>query len=303
MGFKKIVIQAISILFVVVALVSCNRDKNNNDTTDAVIAENADTAKSISEETMTDLIQAIPSPVEMSSLIKETGNDYNKDILNSTDNTANYLTTHRKALAIGIYGADLGYINVYEKTYSALNYLNAIKGLADDIKVGQFFDFTILQRLAKSNKNVDSLLYISTSSFNNMDEYLRQQKRGNLSVLIVSGAWLEGLYIATQVVKQKPDEKLYERIGEQKSAIDNLLLLFAVYQKDAYCAEVTLGIEEIRKEYESVSISYEYRQPETKEVNGELVVKDNSKTIVNMTPEQVKSITAAVEKVRNKFIQ
>ena len=291
-------------LLVLFSLASCKEkqdDKQADLSADSLAMKSTDTLN-ISEETMTKMIQSIPSPVEMSALIKATGNDFNKDILNSTENTASYATSHKKAFAVGIYGADLGYINVYEKTYSALNYLNAIKGLADDIKVGKFFDFNNLKRFAKSNSNVDSLLYLSTSSFNNMDEYLRQQRRGNLSVLMVSGAWLEGLYIATMVVKDKPNEELYQRIGEQKSAIDNLLLLLSVYQKDTYTAEITLGIESLRNEYENVNISYEYRQPETKEMNGELVVVDNSKTIVNITPEQIKSITAVVEKIRNKAI-
>ena len=299
--FTKVLLLCLHVLF---SLASCKEkpdDKQADLSADSLAMKNTDTLN-ISEETMTKMIQSIPSPVEMSALIKATGNDFNKEILNSTENTANYATSHKKAFAVGIYGADLGYINVYEKTYSALNYLNAIKGLADDIKVGQFFDFNNLKRFAKSNSNVDSLLYLSTSSFNNMDEYLRQQRRGNLSVLMVSGAWLEGLYIATMVVKDKPNEELYQRIGEQKSAIDNLLLLLSVYQKDAYTAEVTLGIESLRNEYENVAISYEYREPETKEMNGELVVVDNSKTIVNITPAQIKAITAAVEKVRNKAI-
>jgi hypothetical protein len=42
-------------------------------------------------------------------------------------------------------------------------------------------------------KNLDSLIFISVHSFNQMDDYLRTNKRGNLSALIITGTWIEGL--------------------------------------------------------------------------------------------------------------
>lgn len=258
---------------------------------------------SISDEAMGDIIQSIPSPVEMSTLIKATGSEFNNSMLNSTDNITNYTTNSEKAMAIGVYGADLGYINIYEKTYSSLNYLNAIKGLADDIKVGQFFDFSTLKRLAKSNKNVDSLLYISTTSYNNMDEYLREQKRSGLSVLMACGAWLEGLYIAGEVVKEKNSSDLVERIGEQKPILDSLLKVLSVFKQDPYCEDVINGFENIKKQYSNVSISSEFHAPETKEVNGELIVVDNSKSTVKIAQEDVNAIIVAVEQIRNEIIK
>lgn len=257
----------------------------------------------ISEEAMAEIIQSIPSPVEMSALIKAIGSEYNNSILNSTEKISNYTTNSEKALAIGIYGADLGYINIYEKTYSSLNYLNAIKGLADDIKVGQFFDFITLKRLAKSNKNVDSLLYISTTSYNNMDEYLRQQKRSGLSVLMACGAWLEGLFIAGEVVREKNNQELVERIGEQKPILDSLLKILTVYKTDPYCADLIIGFENIKKEYSNVVVESEFHEPETTEVNGELVVVDKSKSSVKITQEDVNGIITSVELVRKEVVK
>lgn len=288
-------------------LFSCgedNRDKTKDELgmDSLVIDAPKGDPSSISEEAMAGIIQSIPSPVEMSTLIKATGNEYNSSILNSTDKFSNYSTNSEKAMAIGVYGADLGYINIYEKTYSSLNYLNVIKGLADDIKVGQFFDFSTLKRLAKSNKNVDSLLYITTTSYNNMDEYLRQQKRGGLSVLMACGAWLEGLYIAGEVVKEKSSPELIERIGEQKPILDSLLKILYVYKEDTYCNELIAGFETIKKQYANVSVEFEFHEPETKEVNGELVITDKSNSTVNITQEDVNAIIASVAQVRKDVV-
>ena len=294
-----------SIYFIVlVTLFSCGRQNPNTEDKPKehdTVAATQDKSVAISEAVMNDIIQSIPSPVEMASLIKESGVEFDRQIMNSSDKMETYNTSFKKAFNIGVYGADLGYINIYEKTYSAMNYVNAIKRLADDIKVGQFFNFETLKRLVSNNKNIDSIMYISTSGLNNMDNYLRQQKRGNLSVLMISGAWLEALHIACSVIKDKPIKEIVERIGEQKIILDNLMIVLRIYQDDAYFANAIKLFDNIKKEFDQVTISYEYSQPEAKEVNGELVIVDNSRSQVNITPALVNSITIIVDEVREKL--
>jgi len=158
-----------------------------------------------------DLIQSIPSPVEMNTVIKESGAPFNANIMHKTSEVNKYTTNYQQAFNVGVYTADMGYINVYDKTMYSLACISAVKKLSDAIQVGQFFDFEALQRLSKNNNNVDSLQYISINSFNKMDAYLRSQNRGELSVLIVAGAWLEGLHIATQTMKANANTELREK--------------------------------------------------------------------------------------------
>ncbi len=257
----------------------------------------------VSEETINGIIQSIPTPVEMASLLKSNGATYDAAILNTTDNASKYNTNYSKALNIGIYSADLGYINIYEKTFSAVNYLSTVKGLADDIKVGQFFDFETLKRFASNNNNYDSLLYVSTDNFNKMDAFLREQKRGELSVLMISGAWLEGLYIATQVNKQVKTKELKERIGYEKINLDNILVILNAYKQDKYFASIVAEFDKMKAIYDTIKITYEYKEPETKEVNGQLVIVNNSKSTVNITDEQVITITEALANIRGNMVK
>ena len=153
-----------------------------------------------------ELIQSIPSPIEMNTVIKSTGAAFNANIMHKTAASKKYTTNYQQAYNVGVYTADMGYINAYDKTMYSISCITAVKQLSDAIQVGQFFDFDALQRLSKNSNNVDSLQYISINSFNKMDAYLRSQNRGELSVLIVSGAWLEGLHIATQTMKAKAND-------------------------------------------------------------------------------------------------
>jgi hypothetical protein len=114
----------------------------------------------ISEAVMQDIVQNISSPVEMAALVKNLNANFSGKYLAPTDKVDNLTTSYQQAFFLGIYAADLGYLNIYNKTNAVLDYLTAIKSLADGIRVGQFFDFSTLKRLAQSNQNLDSLMYI-----------------------------------------------------------------------------------------------------------------------------------------------
>jgi len=256
----------------------------------------------ISEEVMQDIVQNISSPVEMAALIKDLGVPFSNKYISSTVRVGNLNTSFQQALNLGIYAADLGYLNMYNKTSAVIDYLTAIKTLSDDIKVGQFFDFTTLKRLATNSKNLDSLMYISVHSFNEMDKFLHSNNRTNLSTLIVTGVWIEGLFLGTQVYKVAPNQQLAERIGEQKLTLEQLILILEKLQKDKQYTKLLEELMVIKDLYKPVVIRYEKGEPEMVEENGMLTIVQHDKSIIDITPEQLTSITASVEQVRNRLL-
>jgi hypothetical protein len=256
----------------------------------------------ISAEVINDIIMSIPSPLEMATMLKDNGQGYDANLLNPSTNLIKYNTNYKTAFNIGVYSADLGYINIYEKTFSAMSYLQNIKQLGDQIHIGQFFDFETLKRLATNTKNYDSLIFISTDNFNKMDAHLRTQNRNELSVLMISGAWLEGVHIACQVAKQKPNKELTERLGFEKINLDNILVILNAYKNDQYFGKIVTEFEKLKEIYGKITISYTYVEPETKEVNGQLVIVNKSKSTVNITDEQLKEIIAEIARVREIMI-
>ena len=255
----------------------------------------------IPEEQIKELIQAMPSPLEMTFLIKESGASYDGRLLIETGNLAGYNTNFKKALNLGVYGTDLGYLNLYDKTAASISYLSAIKELADGIKVGQFFDFSTLRKLAANKDNVDSILYISTVGFNDMDSYLRGQNRSNLSALIVTGAWIEGLYLASQIAKNNPSDEMIKRIGEQKVVLDNIRIILSTYKNDKSFTSLISDFEKIKEQFNKVNISYVYGEPTQKEVDGVLVIEDNTKTNVEISTETLSNIISIVANTRKNI--
>lgn len=293
-------------LLLVFIISSCAGDKNGKindgeiEIPDSIFSEKP---LLISEGAMDDIIQNLSSPVEMAALLKATGVPFSQKYLCSTDNVRDYKTSFKRAISLGVFGADLGYLNMYNKTGTVIANMAAIKTLSDELKVGQFFDFSTIKRLALNNENLDSLMYISVSSFNNMDTYLRENNRSNISSLIVVGVWIQGLYIATQVVSESTDnEAVIERIGEQKLILNDLLLILKNYKADKKFYDLIKDVEKIKKEFEAVKITYEVGEPEAKEVDGMLVIIQNSTSHVEISREQIEKITEVIEEVRNKLI-
>lgn len=249
------------------------------------------------------MVQNISSPVEMAALIKSLGVPFQRKYLAPTDYVDNYNAGYVKSYTLGMFAADLGYLNMYNKTSSVLEYLSAIKKLADGLNIGQFFDFNTMKRIVTNNTDLDSLMYISVRSFNDMDSYLRKNRRSSYSSLIVAGVWLEGLYLATQVAKDYPSSEIAQGIAEQKTVLDQLMIVLKNYDKDADIAVIIKEFETIKKEFEPITITVEVGEPTTVEKNGMLTIVQNSHTIVNITDDQLKKIIAQAEKVRNKLIK
>ncbi len=257
----------------------------------------------ISEEALEEIVQNVSSPIEMSALIKEIGTPFSVDYLATTDFVERYNTSFQMAYMLGVFGADLGYLNIYDKNTQIVDYLTSISKLADGIKVGQFFDFSSLKRLATSRENIDSLMYISVSSFNKMDSYLRETKRGHLSALMITGIWIEGMYLATQVAQDNSDPVLQTRIGEQKLNMNNLFLILNAYQSQPQIQELVETLNQIKVEFDKVEITYEMGDPETVEQDGMIMIVQNERSIVHITEEQMNSIIKITEEVRNKLIE
>lgn len=294
-----------NLLFIIfaISLMACGGSKKDKIDINALLEESAsENNLEISAESMNAIIGSIPSPLEIAMVIKQSGMEFDETFLNPQANSKLYTTDQEKAFSIGVYGGDLGYINIYEKSYLTVNYLNTIKKTADAINIGQFFDLATIKRMASNNDKMDSLIYLSTLNFNKMDDFLRSQKRSKLSILLVTGTWTEGLFIATEVGKKNNNKDVVEWIGYQKMIVDQLLLGLSAYKSDEYFSKLINDMNILKDDYNKVSIVYEYHEPESMEVDGRLVIVDKSTSTVNMSTELFTQICGHVEQMRNRLI-
>ena len=260
-------------------------------------------APSVDVETINAVLQQIPSPIEISMMLKESGQNYDIGLLNSPENLPKYNTNFQKAMNLGIYGTDLGYTNIYEQNQDGIAYMGGIKDLADELSIGQFFDIETISRLATNSKNLDSLLLITTQNFNSINAYLQNQGRSNLSVLLLMGGWLEAMHITCQVADRAPENKmLRDAIGEQQVVTESLKLLMDLYAEDPTMKDLGESLAPLWDEFAKIEITIEKGETTYEVIDGVMMINDNSTSTVHISEENVDTITKLISDIRAKII-
>jgi len=285
-------------------LVACGSGKKSDEAAfQASLDSAATTDNQIDNELIEGVLQGIPSPIEISVLLKQSGRKYDHTMLNSPDNLPKYNNNYKMALNLGVYGTDLGYTNIYEQNQDGIKYLQPIESLAEGLNIGQFFEVETIGRLAANSKNLDSLLLLTTKNFNDINIYLSTQSRSNLSVLLLSGGWLEALHITCELSSKDPSNKvLQDTIGEQQIILEQIILLLKFYESDANMASLLKDMENLQAAFAQIKITTVYKSPTSEVVNGVVMVKDNSTTTVDITPADVDNIKNITTGIRNKII-
>ena len=223
-----------------------------NTSTDSIV----NTKPTLSDAELKGIMESIPSPLELSSLIQNSGARYTESYLNKTENLNKYNSQFSKALSLGIYGADLGYINLYNKTYSAMSYLNSVYQLATDLKIGDYFDFNTLKRLAVNNKNLDSIVYITTSDFEKMHKQLKQENNSQLSALILIGGWAEGVYLTTEIIQSSDSPQTNElmlTVKDEGLVVDELIKLADAYKNHSGFTDLVADLNTVKKAFDNTN--------------------------------------------------
>lgn len=294
----------ITVLCAVLLLPEC---RNSSKRSENLILADADSLVSVlaaGSGADEEILRSFSSPLETANLFQVMGVPFSQAYL-ATSLNANLLSgSFSQAVSLGILGADLGYLNIYGKTSTSLELVSSIKKLAEGLRVGQFFDFETIKRLSLNNTNLDSLLFLSVDSYNQIDKYLQDDNRGYLSSLMITGAWIEAQYFATQVIKQYPNDLLRDRIGEQKYFLEALIRLVQPYcEMNDQFRELCSYLGDISEKYGDVRISYtEGSEPVKTVKEGGLEITQTETSRVEMTDEQLAGIIEITGIVRNKLI-
>jgi len=258
-----------------------------------------------SDDLINQIIESIPSPLEITVLMKDKNIVYNKTSLNSADNASRYITSFKQALNLGIYSTDLGYSNIYGKTQDALEYLKVVKNLADNLTIGDYFDYETLKSLAESTEenNLAQLIQTTTTNFEKINNHLREQKRESISILLLTGGWIEATYLTTLIYKKQPNKELREKIGEQKIVLERLLLVLDIYKSKPGFQDLLNDMYQLQRVYDEIEIMETAGTTTVRQENGQIVIDDTTVTEVIMTDAHIQQITTILTSLRSGIIQ
>ncbi len=171
------------------------------------------------------IFNSIPSPQEFTEIVYKTGLEYDGLILNNPDNYKKYSSDDTKALSLGVYGTDLSYTSVFEQTQESMLFLKCVNQACKSLGISGVFDERTFDRIEANKQNKDSLLLIISKSFWNADKFLRENQRSSTSSLMLTGGWIEGLYLAMNAAKTTKDKKIAHKIADQKHSLKDIINL------------------------------------------------------------------------------
>lgn len=294
----KYIIIVISSIFI---LNSCSNTTQEEVLNENIIVDKEAPKNSEHNSIVKKIFYNVPSPLEISTILQQSGVDYNSNFLNSFNKVNNYTTLEEMSINLGVYGADLSYNRLYDQIHESVNYFSAIKKLSDNLGIPQIHGGSAAERLEKNLENRDSLLTIISQTYSSADEYLKLNDRGNIASLIVLGGWIEALYIATQIASSPGDnDALIKTIAEQKLSLENLMGLLSTYKDDEIVSVYIEKLEVLQLAYSKVEITH-VNSSVTTDSNLSLTTIDNETTVV-ISDETFVEILTIISNIRNELI-
>jgi len=222
-------------------------------------------------------VYPLPTSAEVIKMMSELEVGYIIGIANPVENTKKYFTTTNRAINLGVYGADLSYATLYNVQQQVINYLNAIRSLANELNMSKIYDESLYDRIKTNFDNKDELVATLTEAFNNTYAFLSENDQQSLALLVVGGAWVEGMYLTTHV-----SEAAYQVAGiarvllEQKKSFELFLEITAPYMDDPSIKDFITLLDPMKKVYEGLGTS--------------------------LTNQNIIDITTAIEGIRSKIV-
>jgi hypothetical protein len=298
---KKFQVHLIAALAAVCVLHGCGPASHSDAELTNATGDDLTDMQSAYAEKVQDIFRAVPSPMEMASMLKKMGSTYDHTILNDVKNANSYTSSRSQALNLGIYGANLSYASVFNQNQEAIIYLSCVKKLADNLGVTSAFGDATIERMEANVDNRDSLLTIVSETYYELDAYLKENGREYISAMVIAAGWVEGLHISTAIAAKDatPGQEILTRIGEQKLSLMNLIELVNAYNRDGQVDEIAADLAALELAFRDVQISGGGGGTAT-ESDGTTVI--GSPTQVSISPETLRHIRTTVAEIRTRYI-
>ncbi len=295
-------LRTLTIVLGGMAIVSCGDAKTDEPAAgnDKPIMNPIDSNQTVGIVSIGGQVFVIPSPIQTADLIAKSNAPFNTDLLNPTDNSVKYTNSFKKALNMGIYGADLGYLAVYNATDKTTSYLKSVRGLANDIGLGNAFNDELANKISESLGDESKMLSLVSEAYKTADDYLKDNKKDDVASLVIVGGWIESFHFACAAAVATGNTELIERVADQKSVLKTILAMLKQYRDNEEYDDLAIDLEDLNTLFDGITYSYEFVEPVTNEA--EKVTKISCKHNVSITKEQVQEISEMVQSIRNEII-
>ena len=293
--------------FLTFSFTSCNfgGEKKEGDVSEEEIIESVPLDDQLIEDFNKSklILYSLPSPLETAMLIKRSGADFDPGILNPVENISRYNTNYKMALNLGIYSADLSYSSLFEQAQVTIEYMGNARKLADNLGIMGAIDEETIKKLEVNMNNRDIVMDIISETYMNSNAYLSEQNRAAISVMVLTGGWIEGLYLATELTggSLKNNEQLVERILYQKLSLMTLMNMMDTYRENPDIQNLMGSLKKLESIFDRVTI-VNTSDVEAITDTAQRMTTINARSEIEISPDDFKKLCELVAELRNGFI-
>ncbi|MEO9532965.1 MAG: hypothetical protein ABJG68_15535 [Crocinitomicaceae bacterium] len=235
----------------------------------------------------------LPSPLQVASIFKKSGLEYNSGVTNSPDNSENYSSELSQMLNFGVYSADMAYCVLNEQSNEGRIYLGVISELAGEIGMEAVFaNEDLMDRFDANLEDKDSIEILMIDIHERTEEYMEENDMQHTSAVHFAGAWTEGMYLGVYDYENNGEKDgLGAQITEQMAILGNIIKGLQDPKNDGMeLGWVITDLKDIQTTFDgfgSVTAYYE----------------DESADELILTDEEYKSLGELVKTLRAKIIK
>lgn len=211
------------------------------------------TSKKEIEKEVKEFIYPLPTSFEVTEMLNRIGAAYIIDLCNPAANADKYVTEKSQALNLGVYGADLSYASTYRQRQETMDYMTASKKLIEELSISAAIDPDILDKIEQSADNKDALVKLITESFYSTYAFLQKNERAGVSATIMTGSWIEALYIATHISEDTYNNvEMLKIVMNQKESLNKLFEILEKDKQNSQVQEVLTDMTTIKAMFDAV---------------------------------------------------
>lgn len=208
------------------------------------------------EENIEKNVYPLPTSAEVIKKLGDLDLGYIIGLSNPPANAKNYVSAYGRAVNMGIYGADLSYATLYNVQQDVIDNLTAMRTLVNDLNLSRIYDESLYEQIKSQFDNRDTLVKILTKAYTKTYSYMVDGNQANLAMLMVGGAWVEGVYLTASVSETGNHVTGFESIMlEQKKSFELYEELVKPYADDELVAKFLTDIKPIKDVYATLGTS------------------------------------------------
>ena len=201
-------------------------------------------------------VYPLPTPLQMTSILKAYDIEYHEDHLLPVDNRT-FTTNVKRALNLGMLTINIGYTAIYNKNQKSLDYIDATSSLMEDMGLRSAYKDNLFKRFEANINDSDSLSYILLESYEFAHTHYQSNHKEGMGLLILTGCYLEGLYLITHLDPYIEQQIMGNLIGQQKLFLESIIELLTYYNNAEEIKELTTDLKVIQTSLDHVSVMFD----------------------------------------------